>query len=89
MDLYNEALYCNNERCNIKMHKRMLDDVYNYIYTCIFESSSHFKCVKSRSIYKPTAGCTTIFKICTESAGKFFQLGVIMEKLSMVTYLKR
>ena len=23
MDLYNEALYCNNERCNIEMHKRM------------------------------------------------------------------
>ena len=53
MDLYNEALSCNNERCNIEMHKRMLDDVYNYIkfYSCIFEASIHFKCVKSRSRY--------------------------------------
>ena len=70
MDLYNEALYCNNERCNIEMHKRMLDDVYNYIYSCIFEASSHFKCVKSRSRYKPIAGwndhCQDLYRKCRE-----------------------
>ena len=54
------------------MHKRMLDDVYNYIkfYSCIFEASIHFKCVKSRSRYKPIAGwndhCQDLYRKCRE-----------------------
>ena len=48
----------------------MLDDVYNYIYSCIFEDSSNFKCVKSRSRYKPIAGwndhCQDLYRKCRD-----------------------
>ena len=48
----------------------MLDDFYNYIYSCIFEASSHFKCVKPRSVYKPIAGyndhCQDLYGKCRE-----------------------